>query len=64
MRKHLEFAEGVVSCVLPRAGAGQLRQLLARQPVGNSIWIALAWCAGTLLVTYVLAMLAYRRKVA
>ena len=41
-----------------------IRDLLARQPVGNSIWIALAWCAGTLLVTYVLAMLAYRRKLA
>ena len=41
-----------------------IRDLLARQPVGNSIWIALAWCAGTLLVMYVLAMLAYRRKVA
>ena len=41
-----------------------IRGLLARQPVGNDIWIALAWCAGALLVTYVLAMLAYRRKVA
>ncbi len=41
-----------------------IRELLARQPVGNDIWIALAWCVGALLVTYVLAMLAYRRKVA
>ena len=41
-----------------------IRELLAKQPVGNDIWIALAWCVGALLVTYVLAMLAYRRKVA
>jgi ABC-2 type transport system permease protein len=40
------------------------RELLAEQPVGNNIWIALAWCVGALLVTYVLAMLAYRRKIA
>jgi ABC-2 type transport system permease protein len=41
-----------------------IRELLARHPVGNDVWIALAWCAGTLLVTYALAMLAYRRKLA
>jgi len=41
-----------------------IRELLAQHPVGNDIWIALAWCVGALLVTYVLAMLAYRRKVA
>ena len=41
-----------------------IRELLAQQPAGNDIWIALAWCVGALLVTYVLAMLAYRRKVA
>jgi ABC-2 type transport system permease protein len=41
-----------------------IRELLARHPVGNDIWIALAWCAGALLVAYVLAMLAYRRKIA
>jgi ABC-2 type transport system permease protein len=41
-----------------------IRDLLARQPAGTAIWIALAWCAGVLLVSYVLAMLAYRRKIA
>jgi ABC-2 type transport system permease protein len=41
-----------------------IRELLAQQPAGNDIWIALAWCVGALLVTYVLAMLTYRRKVA
>ena len=41
-----------------------IRELLAQQPVGNDIWTALAWCGGALLVTYALALLAYRRKVA
>ncbi|GAA0504386.1 transport permease protein [Paractinoplanes deccanensis] len=40
-----------------------IRALLAEQPVGNDIWIALAWCAGITIVAYVLAMLAYRRKI-
>ncbi len=39
-----------------------IRDLLARQPVGNDIWIALAWCLGLLAVAYALAMLTYRRK--
>jgi ABC-2 type transport system permease protein len=41
-----------------------IRDLLARQPAGNAIWIALAWCAGVLFVAYALATLAYRRKIA
>ncbi len=41
-----------------------IRDLLAQQPAGNAIWIALAWCAGVLLVAYTFAMLAYRRKIA
>jgi ABC-2 type transport system permease protein len=41
-----------------------IRDLLAQQPTGNAIWIALAWCAGVLLVAYTFAMLAYRRKIA
>jgi len=40
------------------------RALLQRQPVGGDIWIALAWCVGVLLLAYVVAMLAYRRKIA
>jgi ABC-2 type transport system permease protein len=39
-----------------------LRALLAGQPVGADIWIALAWCVGLLAVAYVAAMAAYRRK--
>jgi ABC-2 type transport system permease protein len=41
-----------------------IRDLLSQQPTGTAIWIALAWCAGVLLVSYTFAMLAYRRKIA
>jgi ABC-2 type transport system permease protein len=41
-----------------------IRSLLARQPVGNDIWVALAWCLGILIVAYIFAMLAYKRKAA
>ncbi|MEU6548663.1 ABC transporter permease [Streptomyces sp. NPDC046915] len=41
-----------------------IRDLFARQPVGDDIWIALAWCVGILVVAYVFAMAAYRRKIA
>ena len=40
-----------------------IRHLFAGQPVGNDIWIALAWCVGILIVAYVLANLTYRRKI-
>jgi ABC-2 type transport system permease protein len=38
-----------------------LRALLAARPVGNDIWVALAWLVGAGLVAYVFAMRAYRR---
>lgn len=41
-----------------------IRYLLARQPVGNDIWIALAWCFSILIVAYIFAMLAYTHKTA
>lgn len=41
-----------------------IRNLLAGQPVGIAIWIALAWCVGILVVAYVVAMAIYRRKIA
>jgi ABC-2 type transport system permease protein len=41
-----------------------LRALLAEQPVGHDVWTALAWCVGILVVAYVAAMVAYRRKMA
>ncbi|MGI5191036.1 ABC transporter permease [Promicromonospora sp. CA-289599] len=39
-----------------------IRDLLAQQPVGTDIWVALGWCVGILAVAYVLATAAYRRK--
>ena len=41
-----------------------IRALLEQQPVGNDIWVALAWCVGILVVAYAFAMRAYRRKIA
>ena len=38
-----------------------IRSLLAAQPVGNDIWIALAWCVGIGLVAYFFAMRIYRK---
>ncbi|MCP2266571.1 ABC transporter permease [Promicromonospora thailandica] len=40
-----------------------VRALLAEQPVGTDIWVALAWCAGILAVGYAVATAAYRRRV-
>jgi len=40
-----------------------IRALLSNQPVGNDIWIAIAWCVGIIVVAYVFAMRAYRRRV-
>ena len=40
-----------------------LRALLSDKPVGNNIWIAIAWCVGITAVAYVFAMRAYRRRV-
>jgi ABC-2 type transport system permease protein len=41
-----------------------IRDLYTQQPVGNDIWIALAWCVGTLVVAYTFAMVIYRRRIA
>ncbi len=41
-----------------------IRALFEQQPVGNDIWVALGWCVGILVVAYVFAMVAYRRKMA
>ena len=39
-----------------------IHSLLAEQPVGNDIWVALAWCSGIMIVAYMFAMLTYKRK--
>ncbi|MFD6142792.1 ABC transporter permease [Promicromonospora sp. NPDC060271] len=40
-----------------------IRDLLAQQPVGTDIWVALGWCVGILTLAYFLAMSAYHRKI-
>ena len=40
-----------------------IRDLFAQQPVGTGIWTALAWCVGILVVAYVVAGFAYRRRI-
>jgi ABC-2 type transport system permease protein len=40
-----------------------IRHLFAGQPVGDGIWTAVAWCVGILVVAYVLAGFAYRRRI-
>ena len=41
-----------------------IRNLLAGQPVGSDIWVALGWCVALLAAAYGFAMLAYRRALA
>ena len=41
-----------------------LRSLFAEEPLGNDLWVALAWCLGLLVVAYAGAMAVYRRTVA
>ena len=41
-----------------------IRALLNREPVGNDIWVALAWMVGIMVVAYIFAMRAYKRKAA
>ena len=41
-----------------------VRALLSGQQVGNDIWVALAWCLGILIIAYLFAMRAYKRKAA
>lgn len=38
-----------------------IRDLLNSEPVGNEIWIALAWCVGIVAVAYIFAVKVYRR---
>jgi len=40
-----------------------IRALLSGQPVGNDIWVAIAWCVGVMVVAYFFAMRAYKRRV-
>ncbi|RZU10216.1 ABC-2 type transport system permease protein [Kribbella rubisoli] len=40
-----------------------IRDLFAQQPIGNDIWVALAWCVGLLVLAYAGATALYRRKI-
>lgn len=40
-----------------------IRALLNSEPVGNDIWITLAWCIGIMVVAYLFAMKAYRSRI-
>ncbi|HEY0117942.1 MAG TPA: ABC transporter permease [Cellulomonas sp.] len=40
-----------------------IRDLFTQQAVGSTIWVALAWCVGILVVAYAVAMATYRRKI-
>ncbi|GAA1232603.1 ABC-2 type transport system permease protein [Microbacterium phyllosphaerae] len=40
-----------------------IQALFAEKPVGTDICVALAWCVGILIVGYVFAIIAYRKKV-
>ena len=38
-----------------------IRNLLANEPVGNDIWVALAWCLAIIVVAYIFAMKIYKK---
>ncbi|GFZ33618.1 transport permease protein [Clostridium zeae] len=38
-----------------------IRNLLGNQPVGNGIWVALAWCIAIIVVAYIFAMRSYKK---
>jgi ABC-2 type transport system permease protein len=40
-----------------------IRDLYTQQPVSTDIWVALAWCAGLLIVAYAFAMAIYHRMI-
>ena len=40
-----------------------VRALINSEPVGNDIWVALAWCVGVMIVAWILAMRVYRRRI-
>jgi ABC-2 type transport system permease protein len=40
-----------------------IRALIENNPVGNDIWVALAWCVGIMVVAHFFAMRIYRKRV-
>jgi ABC-2 type transport system permease protein len=39
-----------------------IRALMLDLPVGNSLWIAFAWCVGIIIVAFASAAQVYKRK--
>lgn len=39
-----------------------IRALLSGQSIGNSIWVALAWCIGIMFIAYFIAMKVYKKQ--
>ena len=39
-----------------------IRALMLNMPTGNSLWMALAWCSGIIIVAFVAAAQVYKRK--
>ncbi len=70
-KKHL-FGDMLVMPTVVRAFAENqpvtsiveaMRDLLTGQPVGGDIWVAMAWCLGILVMAYIFAMSAYKKKI-
>ena len=40
-----------------------IRAIFMGQPIGDELWVALAWCVGILVVAFFWAMAIYRRKI-
>ncbi|MGO4473399.1 ABC transporter permease [Arthrobacter sp. M-10] len=40
-----------------------IKDLFEQRPIGNDIWVALAWCLGILIIAYFFATAAYRRRI-
>ncbi|WP_332602934.1 ABC transporter permease [Arthrobacter sp. S2(2024)] len=40
-----------------------IQDLFEQRPIGNDIWVALAWCLGILIIAYFFATAAYRRRI-
>ncbi|MPM74469.1 hypothetical protein SDC9_121457 [bioreactor metagenome] len=38
-----------------------IRNLLANQPIGSDIWVALAWCIAIIVISYIFAMRIYKK---
>jgi hypothetical protein len=56
------FSTAVSEQRVRAAGVETVRSLLLGTPMSNNGWIALAWCCGLLLFSFLLATSLYRRR--